>query len=238
MEQEIIVPHHVAIIPDGNRRWARSHKIAAVWEGHREGVKRFQELSDAAFSKGTRFVTFWAASEDNFIKRPKDEVRYFLDLFEEEVVRMLSSDTLEKNGIRVRVIGRWREMIEGQGRTRLIQLIDDLEKKTKGYSNRFLTILFGYDGRSEMIAAFEDLRRDGRPLTRESVHEALWTRDLPLVDLVIRTGGEPHWSAGFMMWHTADSQFYFSDILFPDFGVPDLEDALADYASRDRRFGK
>ena len=127
------LPNHIAIIPDGNRRWARAHKLQAVWEGHKEGAKRFQEVIESAFERGVSCITFWAASEDNFTKRSQSEVNYFLNLFESELERGLSSDTFVKNEIRVRIIGKGMEI--NKGRKRLGELIDALENKTRGFKS-------------------------------------------------------------------------------------------------------
>ena len=232
MEQKM--PRHVAIIPDGNRRWAKAHG-QLPWIGHKVGVDRFQEVSEAAFQSGVEYVTFWAASSDNLLKRATIEVAFLLKLFKEAIEREFWHKQITKHNIRVRVLGKWRDITKD---TALENSIGKLEDKTKDFAKRTLTILFGYDGQQEMIDAFHALKYSKEPVTIESLHRALWTKDLPPVDLVIRTGGEPHWSAGFMMWHTANSQFYFTEELWPDFTPEKLKLALADYAERGRRFGK
>ena len=118
------------------------------------------------------------------------------------------------------------------------KLNNNFQNQTAKFRNRTLSILFGYDGKQEMIGAICRLRNTSVPISYDTIKRELWTADLPPVDLVIRTGGELHWSAGFMMWHTADSQFYFTEILWPDFTDKELLKAFADYAKRERRFGK
>ena len=138
------------------------------------------------------------------------------------------------------MIGRWDILLAKEKSTSALkETIKQLEEETKGFSKKNLTILFGYDGRREMTEGIEDIKkRPSEKITYEMVHKTLWTGDLPLVDFVIRTGGEPHWSAGFMMWHTANAQFYFTKTLWPNFKKIELEKALKDFSERERRFGK
>lgn len=227
------VPQHIAIIPDGNRRWAKG-KGLEPWKGHEEGVKRFEEVSEAAFRSGASYFTFWAASESNLKSRPKLEISalvYLMDTY-------LSADTtikrFEEHQIRVRVLGRWQELITSKS---VHEGIEALQQRTARFNERNLTILLGYDGQSEMVAALNHLTLTKQVVDAATLRAALWTADLPPVDLVIRTGGEPHWSAGFMMWHVANSQLYFTDELWPDFTSASLEKALQDFESRARRFG-
>ncbi len=228
------VPNHIAIIPDGNRRWARQNGFLP-WKGHERGVERFREVSGAAFEQGTRYVTLWAASESNLKERSREEVAMLVMLLSREIGRMLDSEEFAWDKTRVRVIGNWNAILKDE---KLAHLVAALEEKTRSFSARNLTILFGYDGTSEMLEAIRALRGASEQITADAVHRALATRDLPPVDLVIRTGGEPHWSAGFMMWHTANSQFYFTERFWPEFGADALAEAFREYARRERRFGK
>jgi undecaprenyl diphosphate synthase len=233
------IPHHIAIIPDGNRRWARKHGIRA-WRGHAVGAERFEEIAELLFHRGISYVTFWAASEDNLTKRSGYEVNFLLSVLQNWLAKMAASGTLIKNKIRFRMIGHWEEILgAGKKSAAIRELINELERTTAGFREKNLTILFGYDGRREMIEAVRKIK-DMAPekIDYECLGAALWTGALPPVDLAIRTGGEPHWSAGFMMWHTADSQFYFTKTLWPDFGKKEMEKALDDFLGRERRFGK
>ncbi len=231
--QQADVPTHLAIIPDGNRRWAKAQGLDP-WLGHEAGVARFEEASEEAFAKGVKYFTFWASSEDNLRKRPKMEVKALLWLMEKYLARPDIVENFVKHEIRVRVLGRWEEMLESQ---KLQKGLKDLQEKTIGFEKKFLTILLGYDGQSEMLAALQHLTLTRQAVDAATLRAALWTADLPPVDLVIRTGGEPHWSAGFMMWHVANSQLYFSRKLWPEFDKHELSLALQDYASRQRRLG-
>lgn len=227
-------PIHIAIIPDGNRRWARKHHLPKS-EGHRAGIERFSEIADAIFEQKIPFATFWAASKDNLKKRSRGEVSWLLFLLKQKLRQLISSDQLQKKQIRFRVVGCWNNILKDK---KLEHLILSLEKNTRHLSKYNLTLLFGYDGRQEMLKAIKEIRKNKKlPISYEGVKSQLDTGFLPPVDLVIRTGGEPHWSAGFMMWHTTDSQFYFTDTLWPDFDENNLKEALADYSGRQRRFG-
>lgn len=228
------VPHHIAIIPDGNRRWARA-KGLLPYEGHREGAKRVHEIAEIAFEHGVKYVTVWGASVDNLKKRSKTEVSFLIKLFEKELKNILNSETLRKNEIRMRVVGKGKEIAKSKI---LSKLIDDAENDTAHFKKGNLTILFGYDGREEMIEAFQKgIKSHTSKFNYESIKELLWTKDLPPVDFVIRTGGEPHWSSGFMMWHTTDSQFYFTEVFWPAFGKKEFEKALHEFVKRGHRLG-
>ena len=217
-------PNHIAIIPDGNRRWAKKRHLLP-WHGHKHGAERFREIATYALKANIPYLTFWAASEDNLTKRNKAEVKFLTLLLKNFLKKELENKTFIKNKIRIRIIGRWRELLKDKN---LENLIKELEKATsEGRKN--LTILFGYDGRQEMLSA---IKKGGI-----NFEKYLLTADLPPVDFVIRTGGEPHWSAGFMMWRTADSQFYFTKTLWPDFNKNHFKKSLADFSKRARRFG-
>jgi undecaprenyl diphosphate synthase len=136
-----------------------------------------------------------------------------------------------KNKVRARVIGEWKEFVTNR---KVIEIAHKLEEETKHFKGKSLNILFAYDGQREMLAAIKNTKN----ATEAELRKNLWTGELPNVDLVIRTGGEPHLSAGFMMWLTANSQFYFTEQLWPDFKNQELKKALVDYERRERRLGK
>lgn len=228
------LPRHVAVIPDGNRRWARGRGLLAL-QGHREGRLRFREIREAVWRLGIPYFTFWAASEDNLSKRSRTEVKLLALLMRQELRRVLAQKEFITKELRIRVIGRWYDILKDKT---LKGLAEQLEGASRSFTRHHLTILFGYNGDREMIEAIEKIQKESRqPVDAALIRNALWTRDLPPVDLVIRTGGEPHWSAGFMMWHTQNAQLYFTDTLWPDFVENELTKALADYGRRPRRFG-
>jgi undecaprenyl diphosphate synthase len=226
------VPNHIAIIPDGNRRWAKAHRLNP-WEGHQEGVKRFWDVADAAYSEGVSHLSIWAGSYDNLTKRSRLEVNFLISLLRDELANPKLHERIHNNKSRVQVIGEWESFVRDAS-TR--QAIEDLQQETAHYKKHVLTLLFAYDGQREMLDAVNKLQN--KNATPEELRKNLWTGGLPDVDLVIRTGGEPHWSAGFMMWLTANSQFYFTEQLWPEFGKRQLDKALKDYAGRERRHGK
>ena len=227
--------HHIALIPDDNRRWARAHGLIP-WKGHEKGAERFFEIAEHAFEQGIPYVTFWAASADNLTKRSKIEIKFLCSILRRELESKRTVARFMDNHIRVRFIGQWKKLVNDD---KLIAAIEKRQVDTNHFTDRNLTILFGYDGKHEMMEAIKKMRHvpDAR-IDYAAVKENLSTAALPPVDLVIRTGGEPHWSAGFMMWHTADSQFYFTKEFWPDFDAKELQQAFDDYAQRERRFGK
>lgn len=248
MEEEKL-PRHVAVIPDGNRRWAKARGLNP-WDGHREGAKRFREVSETAFRLGIPYFTFWAASEDNLLKRSRTEIKFLASILKETLRSKKLLEGLKKNEVLVRVIGKWNEILKDK---KLAEAIAAVEDATAGFQKNRLTVLFGYDGKREMLDAITRLKIQNSKLktpnqfpipnskfkiTDDGLKQMLWTGDLPAVDLVIRTGGEPHWSAGFMMWLCADSQFYFTEKFWPEFTAEEFKKALADYARRERRYGK
>lgn len=224
---------HIAIIPDGNRRWAKAHRLNP-WEGHTEGAKRFWEVAESAHEMGVEFLTIWAGSYDNLNKRSKIEVNFLFKLLREQITNPAVLDRFTKNQTNVRILGEWRKFVD----KKTAHLVDGLENKTSSFKKTKLTLLFGYDGQREMLSAISSLQEDSKPITGSNLKKHLWTGYLPEVDLVIRTGGEPHWSAGFMMWHTANSQFYFTEQLWPDFMKIEFKKAIAEYTRRERRLGK
>jgi undecaprenyl diphosphate synthase len=228
------LPEHIAIIPDGNRRWAKAHRLNP-WEGHREGVKRLWDVATAIHNAGVPHATFWVGSYDNLKKRSRIEVTFLIHLLRDEILSPKLLERLLANKVRARLIGEWHLFIKDK---KTLQAIDELHNKTAHFTKKSLTILFGYDGQREMLSAVNKLVKSGTTATDSVLRKNLWTGFLPDVDLAIRTGGEPHWSAGFLMWQTANSQFYFTDKLWPDFKETEIKKAIADYDRRERRLGK
>ena len=165
---------------------------------------------------------------------------FLINLINEEFKRLLEDTRVHKNEVKVRILGRFREVLPPKTLTIIKKLMD----KTEKYDIFFLTFLLAYSGTDEMVEAIKRISQafggSTIKITGEIIKSFLWTRDLPPVDLVIRTGCEedPHNSAGFMMWHTAYSQYYFTKTLYPDFSPEEFEGAIKDYLKRERRFGK
>lgn len=221
---------HVAIIPDGNRRWARKHG-KAPWLGHKEGIKAYENILKKALELNIFCISFWGMSVDNITKREALEVKFLLGYFAENLMKAIKSKDLEKHDVQISILGEWRSQFP----KKLVALGEKAIAETKNRKKHIVNLLLCYDGKSEMQRAFELALKTKSPLT--SPKKFLLTKDLPPVDLVIRTGGDPHLSAGFMMWDVADAQLHFSDTLWPDFTPHDFEIAVADFLKRDRRFG-
>jgi undecaprenyl diphosphate synthase len=230
------LPNHIVIIPDGNRRWATENNVEP-WVGHEEGAKRIEELTRVALDFGIKNVSFWGSSLGNLEKRPLKEKKALLDIYKKYFKKLMDNEDIHKNEAKINIIGRWEEYFpEG-----LKKVIKEGIEKTKHYKKFNLNFFLAYSGDDEMITAVKKIVEkfsDKNKITGDVIKENLMTKDLPAVDFMIRTGGEPHLSAGFLMWDTANTQLYFSDKLFPDFGTEELKAAIDDYKERGRRLGK
>lgn len=220
------VPEHVAMIMDGNGRWAtlRGKKRG---EGHKAGAKTLGDVLNWCGDRGIKYLTVYAFSTENW-KRPKEEVSGLMDLF----ARMLKTKerSFMKNRVRFRMIGR-----RGDLSKKLLAVIEALEKKTAQFERQFI-VAISYGGRAEIVDAMNAAMRKGEPLTEETFRNYLYAPDVPDPDLVIRTSGELR-TSNFLLWETAYSEYYFTDVLWPDFSEAELDKALEAYAQRHRRKG-
>jgi len=231
------LPTHIVLIPDGNRRWAKKRGLAPFL-GHRQGAKTTKEIFKAALDLKIPYLTFWGSSIDNIAKRPAAEVKFLLKIFEQMFKKLAKNREVRKNGVKINVLGRWREMFPANVKKAIQEAIE----KTKDYKNHQLTFLIAYSGIDEMTSAIQKISNlksqiSNLKIDEELIKNNLWTKDLPPVDLVIRTGGEPHWSAGLMMWDVADAQLYFTETLYPDFSVEEFKKAIEQYSKTERRMG-
>jgi undecaprenyl diphosphate synthase len=232
------VPIHIALIPDGNRRWARKRGLPP-WLGHQAGSKALEKILEKSQELKIPYFTFWGGSWDNLTKRSKTEVNFLFKVYTERFQKILKDKRVHQNKVKINVFGRWKEILPKKTQ----KVIKKALETTKNYGKYFLTFLLAYDGVDEMLDCIRKIVRKaaGNPakITKELIKENLWTKDLPPVDLVIRTGCEddPHNSAGFMMWDTTYSQFYFTKTLFPDFSPEEFEKIIKDYSKRERRLG-
>ena len=234
----LVIPRHVAIIPDGNRRWARQHG-KTVNEGHEEGVRIFKDIARHAADSGVTYLSFWGMSLDNLRKRSAREVVGLLRIFRHEFRALADNKDIHERGIRINVLGRWRQKFPAPVR----RAIEASISATQRYTKHVMTVFLAYNGTDDMLTAIRSVAEEARKslyvrVTPALLKRHLVTRELPAVDLLIRTAGDPHLSAGFMMWDVADAQLHFTDAFWPDFTPKEFDGALAAYAARERRFGK
>ncbi len=231
-----ILPRHVAIIPDGNRRWASEHGLES-WEGHEAGAKRIEEIVRMARDIGIREISFWGSSLENLVKRSMQERQELLRIYATYFEKLMSEPSLHTDRVRVRCIGRWEEQFPDRLKVILKRGIE----ATSGYDQYFLNFFLAYSGDDDMLQAVRRIAGEGLApgmVTESVLKQHLMTAALPPVDLLIRTGDDPHLSAGFMMWETKDSQLSFPQVYFPDFGADAFRTSLTEYVERERRFGK
>lgn len=222
------IPRHVAVIMDGNGRWAKKRLLPRS-AGHRAGMKRMIALSEHAFSRGVEVVTLFALSTEN-LSRPEEELRALFGLFREYF--SANAEKLKEREIELRVIGELALLPE-----EIVDLIRAGEALTQGGRRGTLVLAIGYGGRQEILRAVNLAVQAGKEVDMASFSALLQTGGLPEPDLMIRTGGEKRIS-NFLLWECAYSEFYFSDKMFPAFSDADFDRALSDYASRERRFGR
>jgi tritrans,polycis-undecaprenyl-diphosphate synthase [geranylgeranyl-diphosphate specific] len=229
---------HIAIILDGNRRWASENELNP-WLGHKKGAETVEQLLDWCEKLGVKFVTLYAFSTENFRRSPQ-EVEEIMRIAEEEFRKLLTDERIHRDKVHVKVIGRVNLLPQS-----LQRLIADVEKTTKDYDNRFLNFAFAYGGRAEIVDAAKMLAekvRDGE-LKLDDVNESmfekhLYTAHMPKQepDLIIRTSGEERLS-GFLLWQSAYSELAFLDVYWPDFRLIDLLRAIRTFQTRKRRYG-
>ncbi len=229
------IPRHVAIIPDGNGRWAESRGLARN-EGHSRGTEVVREIVRAAHELGIKELTIYAFSMENW-DRPQDEIDAIMGLLSRYIRH--ETDELEKNGVRVQAIGRL-DMLS----PKLQRAIRGLEKRTAGNDEMLLIFALSYSGRSELVDAMRGIARevesgrlDPEAIEEKDIREHLYAPDLPDPDLLIRTGVE-HRISNFMLWQLAYTELWITDALWPDFTKRDLVDAIHAYQQRERRFGR
>ena len=225
------VPRHIAIVMDGNRRWARDRHLPVI-AGHRQGVETIRRTVKAARDRGVEYVTLYSFSTENW-KRDPDEVGGLMRLLEETVRR--ETPTLVKDGVRLRIIGRLHELSDSVRRA-----MDKSARATDAGKNGTMTIAFNYGGRAEIVDAVKRLVGDGVPaenIDEQAIAARLYAPEHPDPDLLIRTGGELRVS-NFLLWEVAYAEMWATDVLWPDFAVEHLDAALESYAGRERRFGR
>ncbi|MEA3273652.1 MAG: polyprenyl diphosphate synthase [Patescibacteria group bacterium] len=233
-------PLHIAIVPDGNRRWAKKNGLKP-WEGHEAGAKNLEKILEVVKELDIKYLSFWGSSEDNLRKRPLSEKRALLDIYRRYFKKLTESERVHRNKIKINVLGEW----EKQFPTSLKKIIQEAKERTKNYDKYFINFFLAYSGSREMEKTIEKIAQDFKEekfkkVTDSIIKERLITKELPPVDLLIRTGSlnDPHLSAGFMMWDTQNSQLFFSKKDWPAFNKQDFKKAIKDYGQRIRRYGK
>ncbi|GAB1421039.1 isoprenyl transferase [Anaerolineales bacterium] len=225
-----VVPHHVAIIMDGNGRWAKQHGLPRT-EGHRQGTENLRRIIRAAVEFGVSVVTIYAFSTENW-SRPPREVRWLMRILEMVIDRELNE--LNDEGVQIRHIGA----LDGIP-SRIQKKIQKACLVTKDNSRLILNVAFNYGGRDEIVHAVKKIVESGisaDEVNEDLINHYLYTSDLPDPDLVIRTSGE-HRLSNFLIWQASYSEYYFTDVYWPDFDRDEFRKALEDFSHRQRRFG-
>lgn len=225
-------PYHIAIIPDGNRRWAKKRGIGKK-EGYEIGIRHIGDVLKWCRQADIKMLSMWGFSTENF-KRPKEEVDALFGLFESNLAKILEEEKKEgkKYSVRVRFIGR-RGLFPKEIREKL----EGVERKTEKNGEYFFNILLGYGGRQEILDAVNAAVKEGRQVDEKGFEKLLYTKGMPEPDMIIRTSGEQRLS-GMLPWQAAYSELYFCKKLWPDFSKRDFNAALREYARRKRRYGK
>ncbi len=221
------LPRHIAIIMDGNGRWAKKRGLPRT-AGHKVGAEVFRDIATYCQELGIEYLTIYAFSTENW-KRPKDEVDVLMSLLEQYLQEAI--DTMERDHIRLRVLGD----VAGLS-PQLQRMIDETNAISTHYQGFQANICLNYGGRAEILRAARLCAEAGEEWTEENFSKYLWSAGIPDPELIIRPSGELRLS-NFLLWQCAYSEFYFCDTLWPDFKRKDLDLAIIDFQHRDRRFG-
>jgi undecaprenyl diphosphate synthase len=234
MSKQLSIPQHVAIIMDGNGRWAKQHGKER-YEGHIAGVESVRRVVRAAAMSGVKYLTLYAFSTENW-GRPIAEVNAIMELFCKSVVG--EAPDLKKQGVRVRIIGERTNFSD-----KVLEMIDQIESVTAEGDRLTLVLAFNYSSRREIMLATEAIARKvaagemrSEDISEQTISEHLMTHAMPDPDLIVRTSGECRLS-NFLLWQASYAEFYFPEVLWPDFDEKEFEKALEAYASRERRYG-
>ena len=234
MNSELRVPQHVAIILDGNGRWAKAKGMPRNY-GHIQGSKNVEKMCEVIYNRGIKYLTVYAFSTENW-SRPDDEVKALMSLLKDYL--RTSIKRAQKNNMRVRVLGDKSRLSQ-----ELQESIEELEEISKDFTGLNFQVALNYGSQDEMLRAMNGIMDDmdkgvieKKPIDAELFESYLDTRDIPNPDLLIRTSGEQRLS-NFLLWQLAYAEFYFADVHWPDFDEDELEKAIIAYNKRDRRYG-
>jgi len=232
-------PYHIAIIPDGNRRFAK-RLMLQPWKGHEWGAEKLKNVLDWCIETGTKVITFYSLSLENIGKRPKMEIDYIYDVFRKEMKDIIenSENHVHKNETRVTCFGDFSVLPDD-----IVDLINKVTEKTKNYKKYYLNLAIAYGGKQEVFLAVRkiaegvmkgDIRADD--INNESITENLQTSSFPDPDMIIRTGGEKRLS-NFLPLQSAYSELFFIDTLWPELSEEEFRSSVKEYSERKRRFG-
>lgn len=223
------IPKHIALIPDGNRRWAKAHKLRP-WEGHIRGIEVFRDFVDWCFDLGAREVTAYALSAENLQKRSKLELKFLNTIYLDNLKRLLTDESIRKKQVRVKFLGDLSRFPKS-----FRQYVDKVERDTAERKKRRVNLCINYGGRQEIASAANRAIAAGkRRLTPRDIEKNLLLQSEP--DLLIRTTEKR--ISNFLLWQLAYTELYFCPKLFPDFTRGDLMDAIRQYNKTQRRFGR
>ena len=223
-----LLPKHVAIIMDGNGRWAKARRLPRTM-GHKKGVDTTKAIVRHAGKIGIEYLTLYAFSTENW-SRPEDEINDLMGLL--RVFLKSEAADLHKNNVRLRVIGA-RDRLSDD----IVKMIENVEGMTANNTGLNLNVALDYGGRQEILSAVNDAVENGKKVDEETFSFMLSTSNLPDPDVLIRTSGEMRIS-NFLLWQCAYTEFVFSDVLWPDFSTDKFDKAIAEYQNRDRRYGR
>ena len=222
-----VVPKHIAIIMDGNGRWARRRGLPRT-AGHAAGAENFRTIATYCKNIGVEFLTVYAFSTENW-KRPEGEVSTIMQLLEKYLAEAIES--MEREGVRLRILGDTSALSP-----KLLELIERTDAKSREISGMQANVCINYGGRAELVYAAARCAGDGVPVTEDNISARLYSAGIPDPDLVIRPGGEARIS-NFLLWQSAYSEFYFTDVLWPDFSPREMDKAIEAFNKRERRYG-
>lgn len=230
------IPKHIALIPDGNRRWARTHKMHLLF-GYQRGVQRFIEFTRWAKDTGVNTVTVWALSTENLKNRSKTELSVLFRIYARTAMSKKLISDLKQNHARVHVIGNIADLPKS-----LKNAFRNLEEQTSMYNGLTINLLVNYGGKDDIVHSVQDIANDMKKkkinkIDEDTVRQHLRTSDIPDVDLVVRTSGEMRLS-GLLPWQLSYSELYFAKKYWPEFSKADFQKAIQTFARRQRRFGK
>ncbi len=224
------IPRHIAIIMDGNGRWAKNHHLPRI-AGHRAGTENLRQIIKACVEFGVQYLTIYAFSTENW-SRPKEEVEGLMEILGEVLEKEL--DELQRQGTQLRHIGRLEQLKEP-----LRSKVQRAVEITRDNQHLILSVAWNYGGRDEIVHAFQRLLKEkvkAEQVNEDLIDQHLFTAGLPDPDLIIRTSGEMR-TSNFLIWQSAYSEWYFTPVLWPDFDKEELRKAIHAYGQRERRFG-